>query len=235
MSGLSKCASAATLALIVGGAGLVAPARAQLFNFWNRGPAPWQQTIGRSAVNAIVYQRGLRLLRPAHRNGGVYVADTVNRDGHIYRLIIDAANGRVLEIFNTGHDIHGDSRQRAMMRQHNPQGHAPAHDVLARVHIRHVARPKVTRPHVTAQPKTLPKADIPVEAAMPAPVAKPKTAAIAPASAKVVTPAARAAAPVPASAAPVASKPAPAATTVGAPAPAAPPRKINDVPVAPLD
>ena len=226
MGGFGKYISVAAFALLATGAGFVAPAQAQFFNFWNRRPAPWsQETIGRSAVNTIVYQRGMRLIRPARRNGGVYVADTVDRFGHSFRLIIDASNGRVLEIFNTSRLLGSrDQRQHQPLaaRHHKP----PTHDVLARLHIKHHARAKTP---VTAEPKTRPKADIPVEAAMPAPVAKPTTAAIAPATAKVVAPAAKVAEPVAAKVA------APAPKVVAAPASPATHHKINDVPVAPLD
>ncbi len=234
-SGFRKGVSAATLALVVSAAGLVAPAQAQFFNFWNRGPAPWQQqTIGRSAVNGIIYRRGMRLLRPARRNGGVYVADTVDRFGHSFRLIIDASNGRVLEIFNTSR-LAGARDQRQQQPALAHHGKPSAHDVLARLRIKHPAHTRSSTPPVAAQPKTLPKADIPIEAAMPAPVAKPATAAIAPANATLVTPAAKPVTSVQKVAAPAVKVVTPAAKAAAAPAPAAPPHKINDVPVAPLD
>lgn len=209
----SKITGAALLALVLSGVGLVAPAQAQFFGFWGRRPLPWQQGgIGRSAVSAIVDQHGMRLLRPVHRNGNVYVADTEDHFGHSFRLIIDASNGRVLEMFTTSHEA-------AAQHQHHKR------PVRARVHVKQQTHTKPATTPLRSERKARSRANIPVEAAMPAPVAQPATAAIIPAAAKViaakvVTP--KVVAPQPRS---IPAKVAPIQVD----------RKINDVPVAPLD
>ena len=226
----SKIMSAVLLALGMFGVDLVTPAQAQFFGFLGQHTLPWQHSeIGRGAVSAIVDQRGMHLVRPAHRNGNVYVADTVNHYGQTFRLIIDASNGRVLEMFKTGHV--------AVAQHQRPQRHLRA--VQARVHLQHVTHSRSATTKRKSKRKTRSKADIPVEAAMPAPasrttnvsrtttvsqapsvamprpVAQPATAAIAPAAAKVASP----------------NVIAPQAR----PAPASLKSKINDVPVVPLD
>ncbi len=222
---IKPLSSVMPLALLVV-AGLVAPAQAQFFDFWGHRAPPWQQpAISRGAVRAIVYQRGMHLLDPPRRNGNVYVADTEDRYGHSYRLIIDASNGRVLEIFRTSGPASSPPRDARALEKHRAflarQAKHRPHHVVARAHVKHLPHGTMT----TTPVLTVPKAQVPSEAAAPVskPAAPPATVAIAPVAAHVTAPA------TPAPKIPVApvvpAKPAASATD----------HKINDVPVAPLD
>jgi len=86
-------------ALIVGGLlALSAPAaHAQFFNFFFH-----SEGLDPSEVQGMLEDRGLALVAPLRRNGGVYVADVeVPRGGHL-RLIVDAESGRIVQRFRIG-------------------------------------------------------------------------------------------------------------------------------------
>lgn len=96
-------------ALIVGGfLALSAPAaHAQFFNFLfhNEGLDPGD-------VQGMLEDRGLALMRPLHRNGGVYIADVEGPRGVRQRLIIDAESGRIVQRFRTNGPRYGEYQPR---------------------------------------------------------------------------------------------------------------------------
>jgi hypothetical protein len=83
-------------ALIAGGLiAFSAPAaHAQLFNFFFHSDG-----LDPGDVQSMLEDRGLQLVAPLHRNGGVYVADVEGPRGARFRLIVDAESGRVMQRF----------------------------------------------------------------------------------------------------------------------------------------
>lgn len=83
-------------ALIVGGllALSVPAAHAQFFNFFFHSDG-----LDAGEVQNMLEDRGLALVGPLHRNGGVYIADVEGQRGVRMRLIVDAQSGRIIQRF----------------------------------------------------------------------------------------------------------------------------------------
>jgi hypothetical protein len=91
---------AVALASMVAGLS-AAPARAQFFGgFFDIPPRSQPDEAMPGAIVARrLAARGLYLIGPMQRNGGVYLADVRDRGGHRRRLVIDAYSGGILQIF----------------------------------------------------------------------------------------------------------------------------------------
>ena len=65
-------------------------------------PGPWgaqQPGLAPGEIHRLVAGRGFRLLTPPFRNGNVYVADVIDRQGIQERLIVDAYSGSIMQRF----------------------------------------------------------------------------------------------------------------------------------------
>jgi hypothetical protein len=230
-------------ALIVGGLlALSAPAaHAQFFNFFFHSEA-----LDPGEVQSMLEDRGLALVAPLRRNGGVYIADVEGpRGGHL-RLIVDAESGRIVQRFHIGaphyYSDYAGPRPPAEMGEpdsNSAPGAPPAVITFGQSFARGddaTSSPNVLsvpnageegaklRPRTPVKPhKKIELTPVPQQpaqsASSPAPEAKPPVHAEAASPAPAAS---KAAAPSPAPAAPAASNKA------NKPA-------VNDVPVTPLD
>jgi len=236
-------------ALIVGGLlGLSAPAaHAQFFNFLfhNEGLDPGD-------VQGMLEDRGLALVAPLHRNGGVYIADVEGPRGGRMRLIVDAQSGRIIQRFRVSSPrYYGDyagPRPPVDMGESQSNSFASAppavitfgqslargDDETSSPNVLSVPNEDGAKPRPKPQVKLHRKIELTPVPQQPAQNASPPEAKQ-PVHAEAATPAAaetRAAAPA-APATPVAAAP---HTAPAAPASSNKPKPaINDVPVTPLD
>jgi hypothetical protein len=239
-------------ALMVGGfLALSAPAaHAQFFNFFFHSDG-----LDPSDVQSMLEDRGLALVAPLRRNGGVYVADVEGPRGGHMRVIVDAESGRIVQRFRVGaphyYSDYAGPRPPGEMGEPDSgtaagappavitfgQSLARGDDATSSPNVLPVPnageeapklRPKSpVKPHRKIELTPVPQ---PAQSASsPAPEAKPPVHAEAASPAPAPSKAAPSPAPPPAAAAAPSSAPAaPAASSKAKPA-------VNDVPVTPLD
>ncbi|MDB5572179.1 MAG: hypothetical protein JWN93_3362, partial [Hyphomicrobiales bacterium] len=58
--------------------------------------------LPRAAIRAALGEEGLALVSPMSRNGRVYIAEVEDRRGRLFRVVVDARTGEVLERFARG-------------------------------------------------------------------------------------------------------------------------------------
>lgn len=238
-------------ALIVGGLlALSAPtAHAQFFNFFFHSDG-----LDAGDVQNMLEDRGLSLIAPLRRNGGIYIADVESSRGGRMRLLVDAESGRIVQRFRVASPRYygdyagprppadmGESQSNSSVTVPGAppavitfgQSFARGDDATGSPNVLTVPnddgaklRPKPQiKPHKKVELTPVPQ---PAQSPnSPTPEAKP------PVHADVASPVASASKPAPAVA------PAPATPPVAAPSPPAASTKakpaVNDVPVTPLD
>ena len=241
-------------ALIVGGLlALSAPAaHAQFFNFFFH-----SEGLDPREVQSMLDDRGLALVAPLRRNGGVYIADVEGSRGRM-RLIVDAESGRIVQRFRISaphyYNDYNAPRPPAEMGEpdSNSAAFAPGSPPAVITFGQSFARgdDATSSPNVLSVPsggedgaKLRPKPQVKPHKKIeltPVPQQPAQSASSPPPEAKPPVHA-EAASPAPAASKAVAPTPAPPPTAAPSPAPAAPAASnkakpaVNDVPVTPLD
>lgn len=77
-----------------------APAQAQFFGYW--GSRASRAALPAPVIYRRLRERGFRLFNGLQRNGGVYLADVIDRSGRRSRLVVDAYSGAILQSFAYG-------------------------------------------------------------------------------------------------------------------------------------
>ena len=248
-------------ALIAGGLiAFSAPAaHAQFFNFFFH-----NEGLDAGDVQSMLEDRGLQLVAPLRRNGGVYIADVEGPRGGHFRLIVDAESGRVMQRFRLSaprfYSDYAGPRPPADMNEadSNAQGQqgpfssapgAPPPAVITFGQSLARGEDASNGPNVLSVPednaKTRPKPQVKQQhkkiELTPLPQPAQNAAPSAPAASDAKQPVHAEAAPAPsgaetkAAAAPAPAAPQPVAAPPPAPATAKAKPAINDVPVTPLD
>jgi hypothetical protein len=75
---------------------------------WNGNPAyrpaprPHWQVLPPRAIHQILRSQGLRATGPIRRKGLTYVTTAAGRDGNLYRVQVNARNGRIIQVRYAG-------------------------------------------------------------------------------------------------------------------------------------
>ena len=158
--------------------GGVAPAQAQFFGSWDRRIAPPPEMIP-EAVARHLNHSGFKV-RQIWRNGRVFLVDANDQGGQPIRLVVDVANGSILQRYAM-------ANPRGGLSDGGVFAHQPALAPLEGA--RPAARPRAQAPRVKPAPSEAMAAPAPVtEPPAPAQPVQPPVAAAAPAPAPIVGP-----------------------------------------------